>query len=131
MSATLSRWLADYGADHRARGNEVCHFLGVPMVAASVLGLLGPWGGAALAAGALAWYARLDRRWTLLFTPAAAALWLSTRLGWAACGVLFVAGWALQFLGHYAFEKRAPAFTRDARFLLIGPLWVFARLLGR
>lgn len=32
---------------------------------------------------------------------------------WPIAGVLFVAGWALQFLGH-AFEGKPPEFLRDA-----------------
>ena len=41
---------------------------------------------------------------------------------------LFIGGWILQFVGHYAFEKNSPAFFRNLVHLLIGPLWVFARL---
>jgi len=38
---------------------------------------------------------------------------------------LFGAGWALQFIGH-AFEGKRPSFTRDLRYLAIGPVWVAA-----
>jgi uncharacterized membrane protein YGL010W len=36
---------------------------------------------------------------------------------------MFTAGWALQFIGH-AFEGKKPSFTRDLRYLLIGPVWI-------
>lgn len=36
---------------------------------------------------------------------------------------LFTAGWTLQFIGH-AFEGKKPSFTRDLRYLAIGPVWV-------
>lgn len=36
---------------------------------------------------------------------------------------LFGAGWALQFLGHH-FEGKRPSFTRDPRYLAVGPLWI-------
>ncbi len=36
---------------------------------------------------------------------------------------MFSAGWALQFVGHY-FEGKKPSFTRDLRYLAIGPVWV-------
>jgi uncharacterized membrane protein YGL010W len=50
-----------------------------------------------------------------------------------AAGGLFVGGWALQFVGHYVFEKNQPAFFGDPYYLLVGPVWVAAeymRLLG-
>lgn len=48
-------------------------------------------------------------------------------------GALFVAGWALQFIGHYVFEKNDPKFFGDPINLLIGVLWAFiewARVFG-
>ncbi len=43
-----------------------------------------------------------------------------------AAGSLFVGGWALQYIGHYVFEKNEPAFFSDPYYLMIGPLWVAA-----
>jgi len=42
---------------------------------------------------------------------------------------LFVGGWMLQFLGHI-FEGKPPAFFKNPKFLLIGPLWWFKKVLG-
>lgn len=36
---------------------------------------------------------------------------------------MFGVGWTLQFVGH-AFEGKKPSFTRDLRYLAIGPVWV-------
>jgi uncharacterized membrane protein YGL010W len=50
-----------------------------------------------------------------------------------AAGALFVGGWALQFVGHYYFEKNKPAFFGDPYYMLVGPVWVaaeFAQLAG-
>jgi uncharacterized membrane protein YGL010W len=44
-------------------------------------------------------------------------------------GSMFVGGWALQFAGHYVFEKNKPAFYSDAYYLLVGPVWVAAEWL--
>ncbi len=45
---------------------------------------------------------------------------------WLAIGVgLFVAGWIIQFIGHY-YEGRKPAFVDDVAGLLIGPLFLVA-----
>ena len=45
--------------------------------------------------------------------------------------VLFVVGWIFQFIGHYVYEKRAPAFYRNLAHLLVGPLWILAKATGR
>ena len=44
-------------------------------------------------------------------------------------GSMFVAGWALQYVGHYVFEKNRPSFYSDAYYLLVGPAWVAAEWL--
>ena len=44
-------------------------------------------------------------------------------------GSMFVAGWALQYVGHYVFEKNEPAFYSDPYYLLVGPAWVAAEWL--
>lgn len=43
---------------------------------------------------------------------------------------LFVAGWALQFIGH-AFEGKPPEFFRDWRFLFVGLRWWLAKIRGQ
>jgi uncharacterized membrane protein YGL010W len=46
---------------------------------------------------------------------------------------LFAGGWALQFVGHYVFEKNDPAFFGDAWNLYIGAIWAaleWAHLFG-
>lgn len=53
---------------------------------------------------------------------------LST-LEWLTWGIsLFVAGWMIQFIGHY-WEGKKPAFFDDIRGLLIGPLFVVVEAL--
>jgi uncharacterized membrane protein YGL010W len=44
-------------------------------------------------------------------------------------GSMFVAGWGLQYVGHYVFEKNDPAFYSDPYYLLVGPAWVAAEWL--
>jgi uncharacterized membrane protein YGL010W len=38
-------------------------------------------------------------------------------------GGMFLGGWALQFVGHYVFEKNDPAFFGDSWNLFIGAIW--------
>ncbi len=47
-------------------------------------------------------------------------------LAWKEWLILSAAGWGLQFLGH-AIEGNQPAFFRDPRYLIVGPLY-FLRL---
>jgi uncharacterized membrane protein YGL010W len=60
--------------------------------------------------------------------------WLHQRLGttallWTAVTV-FVLAWVGQFIGH-EIEGRRPTFLTDLQYLLIGPLWLVAKLMRR
>src|ERR1051325_10493469 len=48
---------------------------------------------------------------------------------WRWALTLFIAGWALQFLGHII-EGNQPAFFRSPIYLVVGPWWLLRRLLG-
>ncbi len=130
--------LEDYEADHRVRANKTTHAIGIPLLAVSILGLLGrvplPLGldlgtVAALAAGY--YYVRLD--WRLGLPLALIALGLRALGGWLPSlllAVAFAVGWVLQYAGHLVFERNQPAFHRNVEHLLVGPLWVFTRAVG-
>jgi uncharacterized membrane protein YGL010W len=49
---------------------------------------------------------------------------------WQVAAILFVVGWALQFIGH-AFEGKPPEFFHDWRFLFVGVRWWWAKMQGR
>jgi uncharacterized membrane protein YGL010W len=44
--------------------------------------------------------------------------------------VIWIIGWIVQFIGHGVYEKKSPAFLKSLEHLLIGPFWMFARLVG-
>jgi uncharacterized membrane protein YGL010W len=48
---------------------------------------------------------------------------------WMVPVVMFLVGWALQFMGH-AFERKLPEFFHDWRFLFVGLRWWFAKMRG-
>ena len=141
-SARLAPWFADYAAYHRTRGNQVTHLIGIPVLMVAILGLLSrvvlahpvaavriDLAGAAFCVAAL-WYLWLDWRLAVPFTLAASLCHLAGgRLPDAHLWALFAFGWIVQYLGHLLFERRRPAFHRNMAHLLIGPLWVFAKLL--
>jgi uncharacterized membrane protein YGL010W len=45
---------------------------------------------------------------------------------WRWALLMFVGGWALQFIGH-AIEGNRPAFFRNPMYLLVGPWWLLRR----
>ncbi len=141
MSSTLTARFADYGAHHQDRWNKLSHCVGIPVIALAGFGLgskvtlLTLPGGLALDLGVavmaalvlvyLRWHVGLALGIGVLFVPLylvgslLPALWL-----WA----ILALGVALQYLGHYAFERRAPAFHKNLVHTLVGPLWVAALL---
>jgi uncharacterized membrane protein YGL010W len=140
--------LVQYAAYHRDRRNIATHFIGVPLIVFAVGVLLArpvsPWGAwpvtpAGLALGlAAAWYLTRGVASLGAATTAATALlvlaghWVSTHhgtVGWLAWGVGgFLAGWLIQFVGHY-YEGRKPAFVDDVVGLLVAPMFVTAEAL--
>jgi uncharacterized membrane protein YGL010W len=42
---------------------------------------------------------------------------------WQSCSVIFVLAWVGQFIGH-KIEGKKPSFLDDLKFLLIGPIWL-------
>jgi uncharacterized membrane protein YGL010W len=49
---------------------------------------------------------------------------------WTWAAILFVVGWAFQFVGH-AIEGKPPEFLHDWRFLFVGLRWWVAKVRGR
>jgi uncharacterized membrane protein YGL010W len=143
MSTALRAHFADYAAFHRTKGNQACHYLGIPMIVLSIIALLAqvPLGTVAgfqltLAEPMIAlttlYYLSLDAPLAVMMLAASA---LMAALGrgiplWGAVG-LFVVGWIIQFIGHYAYEGKSPAFYRNAVHLLVGPLWILAKATRR
>lgn len=148
--SSLERNLTQYAAYHRDRRNIATHFAGVPMIVFAIvlsLATVSFSGGspepsltitlaAVVSVIASIYYFRLDFTFGValavtLFAMCAAASEITHRMSTgAALGVaaaIFVAGWALQFLGH-KWEGMKPAFFDDAKQLLIGPLFVCAEI---
>jgi len=49
---------------------------------------------------------------------------------WKWALAVFLFGWVLQFIGH-AFERKAPEFFHDWRFLFVGLRWWAAKMRGK
>jgi len=46
---------------------------------------------------------------------------------WQVCLVIFILSWIGQFIGH-KIEGKKPSFLTDLKFLLIGPIWLLAKI---
>lgn len=139
----LERHFEDYAACHRDRRNKATHCLGIPLIALGLFALASRWtlitlpdGGqidlgialvVALVLVYLRWHTGLALGIGVFFVLLyAAGRLLPEPWPWAILGL----GVGLQYLGHYAFEGRSPAFHRNAVHMLIGPLWVAALALA-
>ena len=119
-----------YSSFHQHPANKAIHWLCVPLIVWSVLGLL--WSASPIVAyvaiaAALAFYLWLSRSLALgMIVVLAAMLYAVTWTGeraLAISGVVFVLAWIGQFIGH-AIERSRPSFTEDVRSFLVGPAWL-------
>lgn len=130
--------LARYADSHRNPVNERIHFVCVPAIVLSLLGIL--WSIHPLLAllgciAALAYYWRLSRPFAIGMLAMSAAmlllLALMPRLTVLPLSIaVFVVAWIGQFIGH-KIEGKKPSFLDDLRFLLVGPLFVLGFLYRR
>src|SRR5216683_2857993 len=118
MSPTLKEHFADYASFHGTAGNQACHYVGIPLIVLALLALV----------VVTAYYLTLDAVLAAIMLAASVGLLVLGRPMpvWVAAA-LFVLGWIFQFIGHYIYEKRSPAFFRNLAHLLVGPLWIVAK----
>ncbi|MEP7322578.1 MAG: Mpo1-like protein, partial [Saprospiraceae bacterium] len=141
----LQTLLNKYGESHINATNKMIHWICVPAIMFSLIGLLKSlpffvsrdfmlnWGGVALIA-ALLYYLRLSIAMFLgFFVIGLIILWGNQKI-WLAMDqsysglalfsiILFVVAWIGQFIGH-KIEGKKPSFLEDLQFLLIGPAWL-------
>ena len=126
---SLQSWLADYAVSHQHPINKKIHWLCVPTIFASILGMGMSWQAAftlVLIALVMLFYLRLSTQLFIamgmfvLFCLAAIAI---LPFGFKFWFGVFVVAWIGQFVGH-KIEGKKPSFFEDLQFLLIGPAWV-------
>lgn len=147
MSAFLRRQLTDYVEYHRDPMNCALHVVGIvilflgavlplSLLPVTVLGLQVNLG-ILLAVPVLIYWILLDIpiglaiagvAALLLFTAATIASHASVAVVWAISLILIVIGVALQIIGHQVFERRQPALIDNPTHLLLGPVFVMAKL---
>ena len=127
--------LAEYGESHQNQTNKSIHWICVPLIFFSVVGLI-----ASIPSGFVqqilgegnpyAYYVTLSIGLTVgmalfgllclyvsnLISGAGMSLWIVSL-------VVFALAWVGQFYGH-KIEGKKPSFFKDLQFLLIGPAWL-------
>ncbi len=123
-----------YGASHKNPINELIHFVAIPLIVFSLIGLL-HWIHPNLAlvviAGSIVYYARLSTVFMVsMALISALMLYVIGLLGPLLLPVsigVFVVSWIFQFIGH-RIEGKKPSFFEDLQYLLVGPLFVLSKL---
>lgn len=133
----VDRLLAHYGESHQHPTNELIHFIAIPLIMLSLLGMifaLHPWVAYLFVAASMVYYLRLS----LIFLGTM-MLWSAILLALVhAMGArvlplslaIFVGAWILQFVGH-KLEGKKPSFFEDIQYLWVGPLFVLSKLFGK
>ena len=130
----VDQLLAHYAESHQDPRNERIHFVAIPLIMVSLLGLLSsihPWVAYGFVLASLVYYARLSLVWTLTMAVfSALALGLVHAMGEHVLTIsvaIFVAAWIAQFVGH-KIEGKKPSFFEDLQYLWVGPIFVLSKL---
>ncbi len=141
----IYQWLSEYGESHKNETNKLIHWICVPSIFFSLVGLLYEVKLPFFVAGiqmniaaivmllAVIYYARLSKTlWVgmLIFGIFCLALsYLIEKNGfmplWLFCLIVFGLAWIGQFYGHKV-EGKKPSFLQDLQFLMIGPAWLMS-----
>ena len=139
----MQDWFDAYGESHRNSTNKLIHWICVPTIFFSILGLLFlvrtpalPVVGehavlAVVSVLVLLFYLRRSKGiFVGMLLWLAFCWWLAFTLEsilpmpfWAFCMLIFAAAWIGQFIGH-RIEGKKPSFFEDVQFLMIGPAWL-------
>jgi uncharacterized membrane protein YGL010W len=126
--------LAHYGTSHTHPTNELIHFIAIPLIMLSLVGLLyaaHPYLAYAFVLASMIYYARLSFMFLItMFTVSFAMLAIVQAMGEQRLGLcvgIFVVAWIFQFIGH-KIEGKKPSFFEDIQYLWVGPLFVLSKL---
>jgi len=143
---TINQWLNEYGESHQDETNKTIHWICVPTIFFTIVGLfyciklpaqLAPTlqlnVAMVLVLAVTIYYFSLSKTiWIgmLLFGLLCLGIcyWIETYTAaplWLVCVILFVLAWIGQFYGHKV-EGKKPSFLKDIQFLMIGPMWLMS-----
>ena len=142
---TINDWLNEYGESHKNETNKLIHWICVPAILFSILGMLYAvklplFIGAyqlnidiIVSVAVLLYYFSLSVSLSvgmflyLLVCMLVANLIESSRIMplWLFSIIIFALAWVGQFYGH-KIEGKKPSFLKDIQFLMIGPAWLMS-----
>ncbi len=142
---TVNQWLEEYSQSHQNEKNKSIHWICVPAIFFSIVGLL--YGiklswvinthtvNVAMIAILLItiYYLRLSLPLGIgMFLFGIICLFIAHLIEkyipaplWLVCVIIFALAWIGQFYGHHV-EGKKPSFLKDIQFLLIGPMWLMS-----
>lgn len=148
---TADKWFSEYGDSHQNATNKLLHWICVPAIVASLIGLVWcipqpaamqsiaylNWA-TILISAAMVFYLRLSIPLALgMLAFLVLLVFVIARLDqlgqpplWQIALAVFVLAWVGQFIGHKV-EGKKPSFFQDIQFLLIGPIWLLAFIYRR
>lgn len=144
----IDELLSEYGESHQDRTNKIIHWICVPLIFFSVVGLIAsiPAGGVQRFLGEGNPYANWAAVVLILVLIYYVSLSIPLGVGmmlfallclyvsrlimqsqiaplWLVSIIVFIIAWIGQFYGHKV-EGKKPSFLKDIQFLLIGPAWL-------
>lgn len=133
----VDQLLSHYGESHTHPTNELIHFIAIPLIMLSLVGLmfsLHPLLAYAFIAASMVYYAQLSLVFFItMLAGSAVVLGLVHAMGeqrLILCAGIFVVAWVFQFIGH-KLEGKKPSFFEDIQYLWVGPLFVLSKLFGK
>jgi uncharacterized membrane protein YGL010W len=150
---SLQNWFAEYAVSHQNSKNQLIHFICVPIIYFSIIGML-----LSIGSEFLTQIVPLKNdllvNWAVVFLIPVLLFYLSLSIKTFVQMLLFsiivllsnyylskyvnifyfnltlfIVAWIGQFYGH-KIEGKKPSFFKDVQFLLIGPAWVFKKMLN-
>ena len=139
---SVDAWLEEYGESHHDHTNKIVHWICVPAIMFSIVGLIGSipppsfapnlsWAVVTVAMAILYYFALSPALAVGMILVSILMLGTLHHLAnagapmLAICIAIFVVAWVGQFIGH-KIEGKKPSFFKDVQFLLIGPIWLLA-----
>ncbi len=141
---SIHTWLEEYGVSHQNATNKQIHWICVPSIFFSIVGIL--YGvklnfefanvnftlAHIVTILVVAYYVFLSTSLSLGITAFILVClticgWIESVFShpWIVYVVIFVVAWIGQFIGHHI-EGKKPSFLKDLQFLLIGPAWLMS-----
>jgi len=148
---TAQQWFDEYGESHQNPTNKKIHWICVPVIFFSTLGLLWSiphdyfggilprpldpyfnWATVLVVIGSVFYWTLGKSIFGGMLLISLVCLWGNQMLAssggmelWMISLIMFAVAWAGQFVGH-KIEGMKPSFFKDLQFLLVGPAWLLS-----